>query len=539
MDSITLERKISTLEDAVRRLQVDGPSDIFTKAFFFSGGEASGGGDYTLPIASAATLGGIKVGTNLSIDGSGVLSATYFYNLPMASAVTLGGIKVGTGLSIDGNGVLSATSGGGNISGSISANQLAVGSGTNTIGGSSALTWDGSLLSVAGKASITSGVYVEGSYSTEVCAEYRASSSVLLSRLFSAYGTTYYQPQGGQSWYMYFPNGTPYAAIQYTTPGSGGGISIAAGGHSFSSNRFDVANYGTDAYLGWVRPYDYRYNIALHNDGGISLGYGGTAPSSPGTGIVQVAGRLSVAGITRINASNDTPVSMNTTYDGVSAFTLNNTNSGTSAMSAALFSNNAGLISYLGLTSSNYTGMASTTYFYTNGLGYSFYTFNANAVNKWYTGNGVLRMVQNTVGLRLGDGNSAVNYALEVSGSSWANTARGDQVSQTIQTSSTSTGAITWTLSSGAAMYLSAALTGGVTLNLSAPVAGSVSELRFIQGGTAQTLTLSMSNVVFRQTNGTGTGTSTYSVTGISTVNAYYSVRLFWATTTLCYVTVG
>lgn len=31
---------------------------------------------YNLPIASASTLGGVKVGTNLSIDGTGVLSAT-------------------------------------------------------------------------------------------------------------------------------------------------------------------------------------------------------------------------------------------------------------------------------------------------------------------------------------------------------------------------------------------------------------------------------------------------------------------------------
>jgi hypothetical protein len=38
--------------------------------------EIGSGSTYTLPIASASTLGGIKVGTNLSIDGSGVLSAT-------------------------------------------------------------------------------------------------------------------------------------------------------------------------------------------------------------------------------------------------------------------------------------------------------------------------------------------------------------------------------------------------------------------------------------------------------------------------------
>lgn len=36
----------------------------------------AGGGSYTLPTASAGTLGGVKVGANLSIDGSGVLSAS-------------------------------------------------------------------------------------------------------------------------------------------------------------------------------------------------------------------------------------------------------------------------------------------------------------------------------------------------------------------------------------------------------------------------------------------------------------------------------
>lgn len=42
-----------------------------------SGGGGGGGGSYTLPIASASTLGGVKVGSGLSIDGTtGVLSAT-------------------------------------------------------------------------------------------------------------------------------------------------------------------------------------------------------------------------------------------------------------------------------------------------------------------------------------------------------------------------------------------------------------------------------------------------------------------------------
>ena len=37
---------------------------------------AAGGGGYVLPVASASTLGGVKVGNNLSINASGVLSAT-------------------------------------------------------------------------------------------------------------------------------------------------------------------------------------------------------------------------------------------------------------------------------------------------------------------------------------------------------------------------------------------------------------------------------------------------------------------------------
>ena len=94
--------------------------------------------NYSLPTASSSTLGGVKVGTNLSIDDNGILSATDTtygaatlftdglmsgydkgkldgiainannYSLPTASSSTLGGVKVGTNLSIS-NGVLSAT----------------------------------------------------------------------------------------------------------------------------------------------------------------------------------------------------------------------------------------------------------------------------------------------------------------------------------------------------------------------------------------------------------------------------------------------
>jgi hypothetical protein len=66
---------------------------------------------YSLPNASASTLGGIKVGSNLSIDSNGVLSGVSSYSLPTATATELGGIKVGSGLTIT-NGVLSASGSG-------------------------------------------------------------------------------------------------------------------------------------------------------------------------------------------------------------------------------------------------------------------------------------------------------------------------------------------------------------------------------------------------------------------------------------------
>jgi hypothetical protein len=70
----------------------------------------SGSGVLSLNTATASDIGGVKVGTGLSIDGSGILSSTITqYTLPTAAAGTLGGVKVGTGLSIDGSGILSST----------------------------------------------------------------------------------------------------------------------------------------------------------------------------------------------------------------------------------------------------------------------------------------------------------------------------------------------------------------------------------------------------------------------------------------------
>lgn len=63
---------------------------------------------YSLPIATSVILGGVKQGSNVTIDGAGVLSVAAPYTLPIASA-TLGGVKsaAGTGVTIDGAGVVS------------------------------------------------------------------------------------------------------------------------------------------------------------------------------------------------------------------------------------------------------------------------------------------------------------------------------------------------------------------------------------------------------------------------------------------------
>ena len=70
----------------------------------------SSGSGYVLPPASASTLGGIKVGSNLSITADGVLSATDTkYTLPPATKTILGGVKVGDGINVSDDGTISAT----------------------------------------------------------------------------------------------------------------------------------------------------------------------------------------------------------------------------------------------------------------------------------------------------------------------------------------------------------------------------------------------------------------------------------------------
>lgn len=68
--------------------------------------KASSGPGYTLPPATASTLGGIKVGSGVTVQADGTISVAT-YTLPVATTTVLGGVKVGSGLTADASGVLS------------------------------------------------------------------------------------------------------------------------------------------------------------------------------------------------------------------------------------------------------------------------------------------------------------------------------------------------------------------------------------------------------------------------------------------------
>lgn len=74
--------------------------------------EGGGGSSYVLPPATPTTLGGVKVGNNLTVTQDGTLNAVASsYELPVATSNVLGGVKVGDGLSVTQDGKLSVSAG--------------------------------------------------------------------------------------------------------------------------------------------------------------------------------------------------------------------------------------------------------------------------------------------------------------------------------------------------------------------------------------------------------------------------------------------
>lgn len=88
-------------------------NDSWIGSYVGTGGGSGEG--YTLPPASTTTLGGVKIGSGISVTADGVISAEGGggtpYELPAATTTTLGGIKVGDNLTITPDGKLSANAG--------------------------------------------------------------------------------------------------------------------------------------------------------------------------------------------------------------------------------------------------------------------------------------------------------------------------------------------------------------------------------------------------------------------------------------------
>ena len=68
---------------------------------------------YTLTTATSSLLGGVKIGTGITITSDGTISATTAtsYTLTTATANILGGVKIGSGVNVANDGTISVTTG--------------------------------------------------------------------------------------------------------------------------------------------------------------------------------------------------------------------------------------------------------------------------------------------------------------------------------------------------------------------------------------------------------------------------------------------
>ena len=131
----------SALSGYVKSVNGAAPDSSGNVTISVSGG-GSGGGSYTLPTASSSTLGGVKIGSGLTINNNGVVSADVTsstltayakttdlsavatsgsyndlsnkptipaaYTLPNATSSILGGVKIGSNINVS-NGTISVT----------------------------------------------------------------------------------------------------------------------------------------------------------------------------------------------------------------------------------------------------------------------------------------------------------------------------------------------------------------------------------------------------------------------------------------------
>lgn len=73
------------------------------------GNSGGGGSGYTLPVATSSVLGGVKVGSGLTITSAGTLSADA-QPVGIATTATTGVVKIGSGITVDSAGTISIDS---------------------------------------------------------------------------------------------------------------------------------------------------------------------------------------------------------------------------------------------------------------------------------------------------------------------------------------------------------------------------------------------------------------------------------------------
>jgi hypothetical protein len=306
---------------------------------------------YTLPVSTASVLGGVKIGSNITVTGDGTISVATPYTLPIATATILGGVKQGSGISIAGDGTISVTATGvTSVNGrtgavTISVDDLSTASGSTLIADSGATSGTAKLLRIVAGTNITLANDTNGNLQISAAATALpiATASVLGGVKIGANVTV-------------AGDGTISVAAPYTLPiatasllggvkiganitvDAGGTISVAAPTPSYT---LPVA---TTSVLGGVKQ---GAGVAIAADGTLSVtAVGGVSSVSGQTGavVVQASNNNAATGTTLISDGGSTTgniklktivagTNITLSADGNSNLVINGTASAVSAVS--------------------------------------------------------------------------------------------------------------------------------------------------------------------------------------------------------------
>ena len=108
-NKITMGATPTETTDVTNKGYVDGVVGVVSDEV---DGILNGSSPVAIPAATTTHIGGIIVGSGLSVEGDGTLNVVQAqHTMPVASATELGAVKVGTGLIIEQDGTLEATAG--------------------------------------------------------------------------------------------------------------------------------------------------------------------------------------------------------------------------------------------------------------------------------------------------------------------------------------------------------------------------------------------------------------------------------------------